>query len=89
MRHPAKDMGIAAQLIEVLDLGMMNTEIGEEVAHCAVVVTGGVGFKCSAEGFNGTLEVGGQRMAERPAADHEPFPFRGRTHLATARVYSR
>jgi hypothetical protein len=80
--HPSEDVGITAQLIQALDLGMMNGEIGEEVAYRAAVVTRCFGVECSADGIDGTLEDGCQRMMEwrAPQEVHEAPPGTGRTH---------
>ena len=80
--HPSEDVGITAQLIQVPDLGMMDGEIGEEVAHRTAVVTRSVGAECGTDGLDGMLEDGCQRMMEwRPAQEvHEALPGTGRTH---------
>src|ERR1035437_3982570 len=84
-RHPSEDVGIPAQLIQVLDLGMMDGEIGEEVAHRTAVVTRCVGVECSTDGIDGTIEDRCQRMMEwrAPQEAHEAPPGTGRTHCAT------
>jgi hypothetical protein len=80
--HPSEDVGITAQLIEVLDLGMMDGEIGEEIAHRTAIVTRCVGAECSTDGIDGTLEDGCQRVMEwsTPQEVHEALPGTGRTH---------
>jgi len=87
--HPAEDMGIALELIEALDMGMVITEIEKEVAHCAFVVAGCVVTQCGTKGVHGTVHHWSQRMTDERKAHHGSVPAGGRRHCATARVYSR
>ena len=76
VRHPSEDVRIAAQLIETSNLGMLCAEIDEEVAHRAVVITGGGGSECGAQRLDRAREGRRQGMLERRAAPalHEADP---------------
>jgi hypothetical protein len=82
---------LAAELIQAVDLGMIDSEIAEEFAHRPAVVTSGIRTKCDAEGIDRTLEDLSQRMLQWKTAHavHEEILGRGRMHCATARAYCR
>ena len=79
MGHPAEDVGIAAQLRERPDLGMMAAEIDQEVADGPAVVASRVGIERGAERLDGAVE-GSQPTdveAEVARAVHDRVPRQG------------
>ena len=89
-RHPAEEVWIAAQLIERAHLRMNGSEVGQELADGAAVVTSGVRIQRGAEGIDSAVQDGSQRMRQRRASDaHEAVPGSGRMCWATARAYCR
>ena len=57
-------MGLAAQLLEGVHLGVSGTEIAEEVAHAPSVVTSAFRTERRAERIDGAVKEGSQRMRE-------------------------
>jgi len=89
--HPAEDVGFAAQLVQALHLRMICTEIAQEIADRAAVMTSRLGTERNTEGIDRAIEDRSQRMLERRAsrAVHEEAFGRARMCCATARAYSR
>src|SRR2546422_4642703 len=87
--HPAEDVGLTAQLIEAIHLGVIGAEIAEEVARSPMVVTDGCGAERSAERIHSAGEERSERMLEWGAARaiHEEVLGTGRMCCATARAY--
>ena len=77
--HPAEEVWIAAQLIERANLGMSGTEVGQELADGAAVVTSRFRIQCGAEGIDSAAQDRRQRMGERrESGAHEAVPGSGR-----------
>jgi hypothetical protein len=57
-------MGLTAQLVQGVHLGVMGTEIAEEVADGAAVVTSSAGAERRTEGIDRAIEERGQGMRE-------------------------
>jgi hypothetical protein len=57
--HPAEEVGLAAELLESLHVGMSSAEIAEEVTHDPTVVTMALGAERHAERIDGAVEDGG------------------------------
>ena len=88
--HPAEDVGIAAQLIERAHLGMNGSEVSQELADGAAVVTSRVRMERGAQGIDGAVQDRSQRMGKRRAPGaHEAVLGSGRMCWATARAYCR
>ena len=87
--HPAQEVGLTAQLVQAVHLGVFGAEIAQEVASSPTVVTSGFGTECSAEGIDSAVEDRNQMMLKRRVAraDHEEVTGRGRMCCATARAY--
>ena len=60
--HPAEDVWITAQLIERTNLGIVSTEIGQEVTCCAPVLAGRFGSKRGTDRIDSASEQVGQGM---------------------------
>jgi hypothetical protein len=58
-------MGFTAQLVQGVHLGVMGTEIAEELADGAAVVTRSAGAERNTEGIDCALEERSQGMRER------------------------
>jgi hypothetical protein len=57
-------MGLTAQLVQGVHLGVMGAEIAEEVADGAAVVTRSTGAERRTEGINRAIEERSQGMRE-------------------------
>ena len=57
-------MGLTAQLVQGVHLGVMGAEIAEEVADGAAVVTSSVGAERRTEGIDRAIEERSQGMRE-------------------------
>ncbi len=68
MGQPAENVWIAMQFIEMAHLGMLDSEVGQEVTHRAAVVTDGIWMECSSQRVNRASEQLGQRMLQWRAA---------------------
>lgn len=89
--HP-KDMGIAAQLFEAGNLGVIGAEIDKEAAHRDAVVAFGGRAERRGEGLNSAGEGRSQRVLERrmaPTLLHGAILGWGWMHCAAARAYWR
>ncbi|MGH9400757.1 MAG: hypothetical protein ACRD2P_01470 [Terriglobia bacterium] len=65
--HPAEEMGLTAQLVQGVHLGVIGAEMTQKVADGPAVMTSGVGTERSAEGIDSALEDRSQTMGERGA----------------------
>ena len=75
VRHPFKDMRIAAQLFEMSNLRTFRSEIHEEAAQHHVVVAFAGRSECGAQRLDRTRKHRRQRMLEwRPAPAHQEIP---------------
>jgi hypothetical protein len=63
-RHPAEDVGLTAQLVQTLHLGMSSAEIAQEVADGSAVLTNGFIAECDAERIDSVVEEKHQGMQE-------------------------
>jgi hypothetical protein len=57
-RHPTEDVGLTAQLVQALHLGVIGAEIAQEVAGSPTVVTSRVGTERNSEGIDRAVEEG-------------------------------
>ena len=87
--QPPEEVGIAAQLIELADVGVRSAEIGEEVAHRAAVGTNRAWLEGGAEGVDRAFEQREQGVCQRrtACAFHFGVTGSGRMCWATARAY--
>src|SRR5260370_42440854 len=90
MRHPAQDVGLTTQLHKTVHLGICEAKKSQEMVRGTAVVANRLRTECNAEGINGTIEDGRQRMLKRRPAGpvHEEIFGTGRACCATSRGYS-
>jgi hypothetical protein len=67
-RHPAEEVWIAAQLIQRDYLRMSGTEVSQELADGASVVTSRLRIQRGAERVDGAVQDRSQRMGKRRAS---------------------
>ena len=86
---PAEDVGIAAQLIERTDSGMLLAKIDQKRAGDGTILTGRGRSEGCRQGVNGSLELLHQRMFQRSVAAefHDALPGAGLMCCATAFAY--
>jgi len=90
MRHPTQDVGLTAQLLKTVHLGICEAKKSQEIVCGTAVVANRLRTERNAEGINGTIEDRRQRMLKRRAASavHDEIFGTGRVCCATARAYS-
>src|SRR5262249_42139270 len=86
---PAENMGIAAQLLERPNGGMLVTKIDQKAAGDGPILTDGSWSKGCGQRVNRSLELLHQGMFQRSVAAefHDVLPGMGRMCCATALAY--
>ncbi len=86
---PAENVGIAAQLMERPNVGMLFTQIDQKGAGDGTILTGRGWSEGCRQRVNGSLELLHQRMFQRSvtAGFHDALPGTGLMCCATAFAY--